>query len=169
MNRCAKNRRGSALLETVLMVPIILALLIGTVELARITYTYYMLEKLMFNLARYLGTQQGVDFCNGQDATVQASIDYALTGMSDSSDNPIIPGLTPGMFQVQIERYDPVAQQISVCDCSATGCDTSQGGQPPDFIVVSLANGYTVQPLFWGFTVNSFPLQPAVRVPYGGT
>lgn len=165
----AKTSRGGALLESVLIVPIILALLIGTVELARIAYTYYMLEKLMFNLARYLGTQQGVDFCNGQDATVQASIDYALTGMTNSSDNPIIPGLTPGMFRIQIERYDPVSQQLSVCDCSAQGCDTSLGGQPPDFIDVSLSSGYTVQPLFWGFAVNSFQLQPAVRVPYDGT
>ena len=160
---------GSVLLESVLVTPILLALLLGTVELARVTYTYYMLQKLMFNLGRYIGTRPGVNFCNGQDATVQGAINYALTGMTDSSDNPIVQGLTPDMFQVRIERYDPVAQQLSVCDCSASGCDTSQGGQPPDYIVVSLANGYTVQPLFWGFTVNPFPLQPAVRVPYDGT
>ena len=163
------RRRGSALLETVLLVPVLLALLIGTVGLARIAYTYYMLEKLMFNLARYVGTQQGVNFCDGQDATVQAAVNYALTGMSDSSDNPIVPGLTPSMFQVRVERYDPVSQQLLVCDCSASGCDASLGGQPPGFIVVSLTNGYQIQPLFWGFQVDPFPLRPEVRVPYGGT
>jgi hypothetical protein len=169
MNRCRSNRRGGALLESVLLAPILLALLIGTVELARITYTYYMLQKMMFNLARYIGTQQGVNFCDGQDTSVQAAIDYALTGTTDSADNPIVAGLTPSMFQVGIERYDPLSQQLLVCDCSAAGCDTSQGGSPPGFIDVSLTNGYTVRPLFWGFTIDPFPLRPAVRVPYGGT
>jgi len=163
------RRRGGALLETVLFVPVLLALLIGTVDLGRIAYTYYMLEKLMFNLARYVGTQQGVNFCDGQDATVQSAINYALTGQTDSSDNPIITGLTPGMFQVRIERYDPSSQQLLACDCSPSGCDPSQGGLPPGFIVVSLTNGFPIQPVFWGFQVDPFPLRPQVRVPYGGT
>jgi hypothetical protein len=149
--------------------PILLALLVGTVELARVTYTYYMLEKMMFTLARYIGTQQGVNFCDPQDASVQAAINYALTGSTDSSIDPLVNGLTPSMFQIRAERYDPVSQQLSPCDCSATGCDASQGGLPPGFIVVSLTNGYQVHPLFWGFTVNPFPLRPSVRVPYGGT
>src|SRR6516162_4255197 len=102
-----RRRRGAALVETVILLPVLMAFLMGTVSLAQMTYTYYMLEKLMFNLARYLGTQQGVNFCNGQDPTVQAAIDYALTGSTDSSDNPIVAGLTPSMFQVRIERYDP--------------------------------------------------------------
>jgi len=163
------SRRGSAFLETALILPIVLALLVGTVSLARITYTYYMLEKLMLNLARYLGTQQGVNFCDSQDASVQAAINYALTGTTDSADNPVIPRLTPTMFQVQIERYDPNAQQLVACDCSATGCDASQGGLSPGYIVVSLTDGYLVTPSFWGFTVDSFPLRPSVKVPYGGT
>jgi hypothetical protein len=165
MNR----RRGGALLETAIFLPIVLALLIGTVELARVTYTYYMLQKMMLNLARYLGTQQGVNFCDSQDATVQAAINYALTGATASSDNPIIPGLTPAMFQVSTERFDPNGQQLGACECSAAGCDAAQGGLPPGFIVVSLADGYPVRPLFWGFTAELFPLRPSVRVPYGGT
>lgn len=164
-----KRHRGGALVETVLFVPVLLALLIGTVDLGRIAYTYYMLEKMMSSLARYVGTQQGVNFCDNQDATVQSAVNYALTGQTDSSDNPIIPGLTPSMFQVRIERYDPVSQQLEVCDCSTAGCDSSQGGSPPGFIVVSLTNGYPVQPVFWGFQVDPIPLRPEVRVPYGGT
>ncbi len=157
------------MLEAALFLPVILALLIGTVSLARVTYTYYMLQKMMYNLARYLGTQQGVNFCDPQDATVQAAIDYTLTGSTDSADNPLVNGLTPDMFQVTAERYDANGQQLVACDCSAAGCDGSQGGLPPGFIVVSLSNGYPVQPLFWGFSITSFPLRPSVRVPYGGT
>ena len=74
------RRRGGALIESVMFMPILLSLLVGTVELARVTYTYYMLEKVMFNLARFVGTQQGVNFCDNQDASVQAAINYALTG-----------------------------------------------------------------------------------------
>jgi len=160
---------GSALLESVLVLPLLLALLIGTVELARITYTYYMLEKMMAGLARYLGTQQGVNFCDSQDPTVQAAINFALTASSDSSANPIIPGLLPSMFQVSAERYDSTGQQLVACDCSASGCDAGQGGLPPQYIVVSLTDGYTVQPVFWGMTVTPFQLHPTVMVPYEGT
>ena len=163
------RNRGGALLETALFLPILFALLIGTVELARVTYTYYMLEKMMYSVARYLGTQQGVNFCDSQDPSVQAAINYVLTGDTTSSDSPIVNGLTPGMFQVRAERYDTNAQQLVACDCSAAGCDSSQGGLPPGFIVVSLVDGYPVQPAFWGFNVNAFPLRPSVRVPYGGT
>ena len=155
-------KRGSVLVESVLMLPILLGLLIGTVELARVTYTYYMLQKTMYTLARFLGTQQGVNFCNPEDAAVQAAVTYALT------DNPIV-GLMPNMFQVRIERYDSNSQQVVACDCSAIGCDASLGSLPPGFIAVSLTDGYLVHPVFWGFAMDPFPLRPAVRVPYGGT
>jgi Flp pilus assembly protein TadG len=160
------SRRGSALVETILLMPILAALLIGTVSLARITYTYYMLEKLMFNLARYLGTQQGVNFCDNQDATVQAALNYALTGDPTSSDNPVVVGLTPAMFQIRIERYDASAQQLvdAAGDCSA-GVNVT----PPEFIVVSLTNPYKMPAVFWGLPLDSVPLNPSVRVPYAGT
>jgi hypothetical protein len=156
------------LIETVLLLPIVIALLIGTVELGRVIYTYYMLQKIMFTAARYLGTQQGVNFCDANDINVQAAINYAISGTTASADNPLVPGLTSSMLQISIERYDPVAQAIVPCDCSSTGCDASAGGLPPDFIVVSLTN-FNVQPVFWGLAVDSFPLVPKVRVPYGGT
>jgi hypothetical protein len=152
-----------------MLLPIVLGLLIGTVELARVTYTYYMLEKLMYNLARYLGTQQGVNFCDPQDAGIQAAINYALTGDTTTAENPIVNGLTPSMFLIQAERYDANSQQIVPCDCTAPGCDASQGGQPPGYIAVSLAQGYLVHPAFWGFAVDPFALRPMVRVPYDGT
>jgi len=164
MKRC----RGGVLLETALLLPFMIALLVGTVDLGKLAYTYYMLQKTVYTMARFLGTRQGVNFCDAADPNIQAAIDYALTGSTDSADNPIIPGLTAANFAIRIERYDPASGQLTLCDCSATGCDASQGGLPPDFIVVSLVN-YTVQPAFWGFVAPQFSLQPSVRVPYGGT
>ncbi len=164
-----KRESGGVLMEAVMFIPIVVALLVGTVELAEITYTYHSLEKVLAGMARYLATQQGVNFCDDNDPAIVAAKNFALTGQTDSADNPSVNGLTPSMLQVRAERYDPVAQQLTVCDCSATGCDASQGGLPPDFIVVSLTNGYMVHPVFWGFQVDPFPLRPTLRVPYGGT
>lgn len=164
-----RRRRGSALLETVMFLPILLALFIGMEELGRVTYTYYMLQKTLAGLARYLGTQQGVDFCNSGDPIMAAAINNVLTGTSDASGAPIVSGLTPDMIQVSVETYDPVGGQLNPCACGAPGCDTANGGTAPGFIVVSLANGFTVQPLFWGFNINPFQLQPRVTAPYGGT
>src|SRR5690349_17905832 len=61
------RRRGSIALETALYLPILFLLLFGTVELAKITYTYYTLQKIMASVARYAGTQQGVNFCDAGD------------------------------------------------------------------------------------------------------
>ncbi len=164
-----RRRNGSALLEAALFMPILLALLIGTEELARVTYTYYMLEKVMYNLARYVGTQQGINFCDTLDPALTSAINFAVTGTSDGTGAPVVAGLTPAMVQVRVERYDPIAQQMTVCDCSAAGCDASQGGLAPGYIVVSLTDGYPVHPLFWGLDVAPFSLRPSVRAPYGGT
>jgi TadE-like protein len=163
------GRKGGALLESVTLLPLLLSLMIGTVELARVFYTYYTLEKVMYDLARYIGTQQGVNFCDPADPSITAAENYALTGDTASAQDPVVPGVTPAMFQIAIERYDPVAQTMTPCDCSAAGCDASQGGQPPNYIQVSLTDGYSVQPFFWGFTIDPFPLRPTVTVPYGGT
>jgi hypothetical protein len=165
----SKRRRGAALLESILVVPIIFAIFLGVEELARVTYTYYMIQKTLSGLARFLGTQQGVNFCNLGDPIMTAAINNALTGTADGSGQPLINGLTPDMVLVSPETYDSVNQQLGACPCGAPGCDVSQGGTAPAYIVVSLANGYTVRPLFWGFNVNPIPLQPSVTVPYGGT
>jgi hypothetical protein len=164
-----RRHQGGVLVEAAMFVPIFLMLLLGTVELGKVAYTYYMLEKVMYNFARYLGTQQGVNFCDSGDPNIIAAEAYAVTGTADASAPAIVSGLTPGMLQVQIERFDSVSQQVIPCDCSVAGCDASQGGQPPDFITVSLTQGFTVHPLFWGFNVDPFPLRPEVKVPYGGT
>ena len=165
MNR----RRGAILAETALTLPIVFALLFGTVALGRVIYTYEMIQKAMLNLARYLGTQQGVNFCSGTDPIELAAVNNALTGTVDGSGAPTVSGLTPGMILVTIERYDAAAGAVLPCDCSTSGCDASQGGQPPGFIVVSLTSPFTMQTAFWGFNVVSIPLNPSARVPYGGT
>lgn len=160
---------GSVLIETIMYTPILLMLLVGMIELARVTYTYVALEKVVYNLARYVGTQQGVNFCSDSDTTVAAAKSLAVTGSLDGTGEPIVSGLTPDMLEVRVERYNPTDQSVSQCSCSVTGCDAAAGGLTPDFIVADLPNGYPMRPLFFGLSVSPILLRPHVRVPYGGT
>ncbi len=164
-----RRQNGAVMLETVIFVPVLLSLLIGMIELARVVYTYVALEKAMYAMARYAGTQQGVNFCDDSDPSIVAAKNLAVTGTLDATADPVVAGLSADMIQVRAERYDPSNQTLGACDCSANGCDASQGGLSPDFIVADLPNGYPIRPLFFGLTVDPILLRPHVRLPYGGT
>lgn len=157
------------MLETVLMMPILILLLVGMTELARATYTYYTLQKILNTAARYVATQQGVNFCADDDATVAAAKNFATTGAADDSTNSILTGLTPDLLQIRLERISADDGSLGECDCSSTGCDVSSGGRPPDYVVVSVPNGYSFQPRFPYLANEVILFRPHVRVPYGGT
>ncbi len=59
-----RSQNGAVMLETVMLTPVLLALLVGMIELGRVIYTYEALQKVMYLMARYVGTQQGVNFCS---------------------------------------------------------------------------------------------------------
>jgi len=168
-----RSRRGGALLETAMYMPVLILLFVGMVEIARITYTYYAIQRILTGLARYVGTQQAVNFCDDNDGSVIAAKNFALTGTPDGDASAtgtlIVRGLTSDLIRVRLERYDASSQQLVECDCSQTGCDASVGGVAPDYIVVYLPNGYLVRPVIPGVAVDPFPLRPRVRIPYGGT
>lgn len=163
------RRNGQALLETVLLLPFLLLFLVGTIELGKIFYTYFALQKTLYSIARLAGTQQGINLCDSNDALLTSSINTVLTGTSAGDGQPLIAGLAATDIQVRVERYDSTSNSLSQCACSLAGCDTASGGLPPDFLVVSLPNGYSVAPVFPLFKVDPFQLRPQVRVPYGGT
>ncbi len=164
-----RRNRGSALLETALYLPILFLLLFGMIELARVTYTYYTLQKMLVTVARYLGTQQGVNFCDDADPGIQAAKSFALTGATDGSAEPYLSELRAENIQVRIERYTAATNEIGQCECSATGCDTSAGGQGPDHIVVSIPDGYSIRLRIPQLPLDPILLRPQVRVPFQGT
>ncbi len=144
-------------------------LLFGMVELARVTYTYYTLQKILYTLARHIGTQQGVNFCNSEDDQVKAAKNFALTGSSDGSSTALVPNLTIDQITIRIERYNSDSSELAECDCSITGCDAAAGGGPPGYIVTYITDGYSVRPVIPFMSLQAFLLRPMVRVPYGGT
>jgi len=160
---------GSALLEVALLLPILFTLLVGLVQIGKITYVYYTLRKTLYTVARYVATQQAVNFCDSEDATVVAAKNFALTGYTEEGGESMLPALTPEMIEVRIERYTAQTGELGECQCTASGCDASNGGQPPDYIVVLIPNGYEVRPRIPLLRLDPIPLRPEVRVPYGGT
>jgi hypothetical protein len=148
-------------------IPIMVLLFMGMVELARVTFTYYSLHKLLYSIARLVGTGRGINFCSDQNS-VQDTVSFVLNG-GNVEGQPIILALQANQIAVRIERYDPASGELSVCDCSATGCDLDAGGRPPDYVVVSLPDGYPMRLAIPGLNLDPIPLRPQVRVPYGGT
>ncbi|MBL8229314.1 MAG: pilus assembly protein [Bryobacterales bacterium] len=164
-----RRNRGSILMETAMYTPILLLLLLGMIELAKITYTYYALQKTLYTVARYLGTQQGVNFCDDGDAVVAAAKAFALTGTADSAGEAFIRNLSVDQIQVRIERFNATTGDIGECECSPTGCDIANGGQGPDYIVVSIPEGYPFVLRIPQLPTDPIILRPRVRVPFLGT
>jgi hypothetical protein len=163
------SRQGNTVIETAIFLPVLFVFLMGMEQIAHVTYLYYSLKKAEYTVARYVGTQQGVNFCAGQsDPTIAAAINLALTGTTDGTGTPIISGLTADMFVISPQKVDSTGA-LTACSCDVTGCDESAGGGSPDFIIVSMPSGYPVQPIIPFMTLQTFPLVPSVKVPYGGT
>lgn len=163
-----RSERGNTMLEVALFMPMIVMLLIGMTRIAGITYTYYTLRKAVYGVATYLSTEQGVNFCNNPgDPGITAAINFGTTGTTDGSGLPVVTGLTADMIAVTPETYDAASGATVTYDTSVcTNGDTIA----PNFITVSIINGYTVQPAIPFFsTIQPLLLSPQVKVPYGGT
>jgi uncharacterized membrane protein len=169
--RATSARGGSAMLETALWAPLLILFMMGTVELGRVYYTYHTIQKALYNVARLLGTQQGINFCDTTDTVYSNALAFALTGTSDSTADPLIPGLTADMINVRLERYVPETATLTECTCTleANGCDAGQGGLAPQYIVVSIPDGYSIQLRIPTLVNDPILLRPQVRVPFGGT
>lgn len=163
------RRRGSIVIEAAMLIPLMIFLFIGLVEFARVGWVYFTAQKMLYTFARYVGTQQGVNLCDASDLSVIQAKNLALTGTTDNSQDPIIPGLTAESIQLRVERADPGSGDLGECDCSATGCDTAQGGRPPDFITARFSQGVSVVLRIPLIPTDPIILRPQVRVPYGGT
>jgi hypothetical protein len=118
-------------------------------------------------VASYLAVQNGVNFCpDAGDPALTAAIQFALTGSTDGSGPPAILDLTADMIAVTTQCIDPVT--LTLGDCAVSGCGTPVGAQRPDFITVSIPNGYLVQPRIPYILVDPIPLKPKAVMAYGG-
>lgn len=168
-----RRRRGAALLETALWLPVLVLLFMGTVELARLTYTYYSLQKMLNTLARDLSAQPFANFCDPADPAIERAKDAMVHGIPLGNGAPIVPvvqGLDTDMIEVRVQRYSRESGNLSDCDCSATAgtCNTAFGGRGPDFLAVSIPGGYPMRLRIPGLSNEPVPLRPRVLVPLPG-
>ncbi len=157
------------LLESTLYLPLFFLLLVGMIELARVCYTYYAVQKILYTLARLVGTGQGVNFCDAADVSIVAAKNLALTGSADDSGAPYIGGLDADSIEIRIERRNGETGELEACECAVPGCDAGAGGLAPEFIVVSIPDGMPFRFRFPTLQLDPVPLRFQIRVPYGGT
>ena len=161
-----RRRSGNMLIEAALWIPIMVLLIVGMVQVGKITYLYYSLKKNVYSAARYLSLQQGVNFCDlANDPNVAAALNLAVTGTTDASGTPLITNFTTDMMQVTTQCVDPASGVPGPCDTG--GCP--EVSQRPDYILISMPNGYLVQPRIPIVTLPVIPLRPYALVPFGGT
>ena len=162
-----RDRRGNMVLEAVLFLPIMFLLIVGMLRIGEITYLYYTLKKALYASAQFLATQQGVDFCSDSTGLILAAKNFGLTGTTDGSQDSFLPALTPDLIDISTECYDSSTQAVGPCTLS---CDGSTAGVvQPDYIVISIPDGYTIRPRLPYILSDEIPLRPFVRVPFGGT
>lgn len=164
-----RGRRANALVEAAMLIPLLTYFFMGTVEFARIGYTYYSLQKILYNFARFAATRQALDFCAESDTSLTQARNFAITGTTDASAEPLLPNLTTDALQIRIERVDADSGELVECECANTGCDLTNGGRGPDFVAVRLADGYPVQIRIPFLGSDPIVLRPQVRIPYGGS
>src|SRR5205823_1541663 len=99
-----RNRRGNTILETAMLIPVMVLLLVGMAQIAKITYLYVTLRKTVYSVASYLSAQEGVNFCDSGDPLIAAAINFGLTGTTDNSQPVFVGGLTAEMISITPQR-----------------------------------------------------------------
>lgn len=154
-------------MEAMLLLPILFMLLFGMIDFARITWTYFTLQKILYTVGRYAASQPAVNFCDDADPILTDAKNLALRGVGDAAGELQLANLTADLIQVRLERIQADTAALGDCTCSAEGCDNAQGGRGPDFVVVSVTDGYSVRTNIPFVPSESFNLRPVVRVAYG--
>ncbi len=156
---------GNMVLEGLLWIPVMVLLVVGTIQFGKISYTYFSLRKAAFSAARYLAVQQGTNFCDlAGDANAQNALNFAVNDLNTGS--ALISGLTTDMLVITTECVDPATGAVGQCDVS--GCGAAAGAQRPDYIVVTVS-GFTMQPRIPGLTLDPIALSPSVTVAFNGS
>lgn len=154
------------MVEAALFIPVLLVLMFGMVSIARVTYTYFTLQKLLHAVARVAASQPGINFCD--TAATQGIIEFALAPGGEDATSDVIQGFDTSSIEIRAERRDPENGTIGECECSISGCDLEAGGSPPEFIVVTMPDGFNVNLTIPGLSIDPIPLRPFVRMPVGG-
>ena len=166
-----KSQRGQAALELAFQIPLLLVILAGAVQLARVFYTYHALENALRGGAGLLARSSNVNYCDAADTAITGAKNFIVYGNLQGVGTAILPGLAD-LIQIIPEREDAASTNVNTCTCGTTDgndCDTAAGGRPPDFIVVNLGGGYPLQLPFAYVSLTTLNLKVSVRMPVTGS
>jgi Flp pilus assembly protein TadG len=156
----ARRRRtsGNMAIEAAMLIPLLLLLIVGTVQIGKVTYEYYVLKKIVWGAARQLSVQQGLNFCDdlANDPNAVAAINLAL---NDSTGTPIIANLTT--LNVSTECADSTGAMGPCLGCP-------DANPLPGFLLVTVPDGYSVNVRIPFLNPIPITLQPFALAPFGG-
>ena len=157
-----RRRSGNMAIEAAMLIPVLIMLIVGIVQIGKVTYVYFALKKMVWAAGRQISNTQSVNFCDlAGDPNVQAAIQAAL---NDANGVPIVAGVSS--LQVAAECTDPENLSGALVPCDVSQCPTI--GQRPDFFLVTIPGGYQVQMHFLFLDPILITLNPFATVPYGG-
>jgi Flp pilus assembly protein TadG len=152
-----RRTSGNMAVEAAMLIPLLLLLIVGTVQFGKVTYEYYVLKKIVWGAARQLSVQQGLNFCDlPNDANAQAAINLAL---NDSTGTPLIANLTT--LNVSTECADSTGAMGPCLGCP-------DANPLPGFLLVTIPDGYNVNVRIPFLNPIPITLQPYALAPFGG-
>lgn len=165
------NQRGQAVVELAFQIPLMLVILFGTVQIARVFYVYHTLQKSLRGGGGLLARSVNVDYCDAADATLADARNFIVFGNLQGEGTPVVQGLTPDMIQILPERAVAGTTGVTECLCAEDpeSCAVSSGGRAPDFVVVNLGGGFPIPVLFPFVNLGTINLKVSVRMPMTGS
>jgi len=147
-----------------------LFLLFAGVQIARVFYTYHLLQNRVRGGAGFLGHVTNVNYCDAGDATLADARNLIVYGNLQGEGAPALLGLSPDMIQILPERREFGTTAVTACSCTeeTDSCNVSAGGHQPDFVVVNLPSGFPLQLLFPYVRFGTLNLKVSVRMPVLG-
>jgi hypothetical protein len=166
-----RTERGQAVVELAFQVPLMLFILFGCFEIARVFYVYHTLQKALRGGAGLLARTVNVDYCDTSDTTLTDVRNFIVFGNLQGEGIPVVPGFAPDMIQIFPERGTAGATGVTECACTqdADSCDVTSGGRAPDFVVVNLGEGFPLPVPFPYMTLGAITLRVSVRMPVTGS
>jgi hypothetical protein len=165
-----RNQRGQAVVELAFQIPLMLLILFGAVQVARVFYTYHALHKALRGGAGLLARSVNVNYCDISDAALANARNFVVFGNLQGFGSAVIQGLTPDMIEILPERGVTDSTGVVECFCAqdTESCDPSSGGRTPDFIVLRLQNGFPLAISFPFVNLGTVNLNASVRMPVTG-
>ena len=168
--RRSRGAGGQAAAELAFVIPLMMIILFGAFQVARVFYLYHTLQKALRGGAGLLTRASTINYCDAEDAALTDARNFIVFGNLQGSGDPLVRGLTPEMIQVLPERTDAESTVVTECLCTeeADSCDIAVGGRSADFVVVNLREGFPMEVPFPYLNLATITLRVSVRMPVTG-